>query len=407
MENQISSESNSNIKGLLLQKLRAAFRLLTSLSEEKKSIVCTIEYVDDVFMADLNSLETKYFAEQNKSYESSKFTMNSHAIQNSLRIFFDNWFENCNMSNMINFTFYTNTTYTKERASGVLSEEELPEKPIIEYLIEKDYSKILELFKKVFSKYYIEQHEKHTENIQVYIERLENLSDEKWINFLDLIEWNFGETDEVELRKDIDSIVLELCKSNGVNTNLANAISAEIIDMIEKRTFENDFLSRVVHVSEIKLLFLEKVTITETKVVNDPVHSRWDEVDCDKYLNLRDKFQNVCHNYCDYKMMTLLDEYTDGVFEQKSYYDAKAIKAYNYRIYKKCKNLLETKYRLSNESISADEIDEIITGLIEESNEIIKDKAQTYNFPFKDKDMIRKSVLLLFEECYINFVKEV
>lgn len=137
---QINTDADSSIKGIGLQKVRAAERLLTALLENKRAIFCTIEHIDDVLEVDIEPETTNYTAEQNKSY-STDFSMNSHEVKNSLRIFFDNWFGTVEVSESIKFVFYTNANIKKENKVGVLKDmkEPLPKKPLLQLLYEKKY----------------------------------------------------------------------------------------------------------------------------------------------------------------------------------------------------------------------------------------------------------------------------
>lgn len=49
------------------------------------------------------------------------------------------------------------------------------------------------------------------------------------------------------------------------------------------------------------------------------------------------------------------------------------------------------------------EIETLMEKLKDEAKKVIQDKARTYNIPFKDEDMIRKTIILLFQECYLAF----
>ena len=137
---KINTDADANIKGIGLQKVRAAERLLRAVMQGKKALYCTIEHVDDVLQGDWQEDVVKYTAEQNKSYATG-FSMNSHEIKNSLRIFFDTWFGTVEMSESIQFVFYTNVGIKKENKVGVFKDTEvtLPEEPMLQLLIEKRY----------------------------------------------------------------------------------------------------------------------------------------------------------------------------------------------------------------------------------------------------------------------------
>ena len=48
---------------------------------------------------------------------------------------------------------------------------------------------------------------------------------EKWEKFFDLIEWNFGKADEIEIRKNVERLVGEICLKYNVNEKYIPASS--------------------------------------------------------------------------------------------------------------------------------------------------------------------------------------
>lgn len=259
--NQINTNADASIKGIGLQKVRAAERLLKAVLQEKKALYCMIEHVDDVLEGNWQGEVVKYTAEQNKSY-SVDFSMNSHEIKNSLRIFFDTWLGTVEMSESIQFVFYTNVKFKKENKAGVFKDKEVtfPDEPLLQLLSEKRYDEAFPFVLPIFKAYYIEQHSKHVktpEDMEKIQKILDTMTVEKWKKFFGLIEWNFGEADEIAVRKSIDNLVEQLCVHFDVNKKYAEVITAKILDMIESRKFEKDFLHSIVHVSEVKILFLE------------------------------------------------------------------------------------------------------------------------------------------------------
>lgn len=401
---RINTEADASIKGLGLQKIRAVERLLVGLLNNKIAIMCTIEYVDDVLQVDISGNKPEYTTEQNKSYESS-FSLNSKEVKNSLRIFFDNWIGTVETSESIQFVFYTNTSIMKEKKVGALHDlgKELPEQPILQLLIEKRYYEALQYVRAVIEEYYIEQHKKHTNDITPYQQILDSMDDEKWVSFLQLIEWNFGKADEQIVRANVVDKVKKLCLNYDVDTKYVGTIVAELIDMVESRTFEKDFLKRVVHVGEVKSLFLEKSMEAKVKESLDPIHTKWDGIQCDDIRNLQDKIICVCPEFDKDELDFLSEEYADGAFEQKNHNDVRAVKAFNYRVYNVCRRIVKRKIDEHKGTFTENEVTELIKELTKEAEALIKDKAQTYDVAFKDTDMIKKTILILFEECYLAF----
>lgn len=404
---QINTDADANIKGIGLQKLRATERLLKAVMQGKKAVYCTIEHVDDVLQGDWQDEIVKYTAEQNKSY-STGFSMNSHEIQNSLRIFFDNWIGTVETSESIQFVFYTNVNIKKEKKVGIFKDTKItfPKEPLLQLLIEKRYDEAFPFVLPIFKAYYIEQHSKHVkvpEDIERFQEILDAMTEERWKKFFELVEWNFGEADEIEVRKNIDNLVEELCVIFDVNKKYAELISAKILDMIESRKFEKDFLQSIVHVAEVENLFLKFAQEARLEEKLDPMHEKWDEIECGDVRNISEKILSVCDEFEKDCLDELEDEYIDGVYEQKHHQNHRQVKAYNYRVYKTCKKIIGKFLKKHNGKLTQAEIEQLMEELKVEAEKVIQDKAKTYNIPFEDEDMIRKTIILLFEECYLAF----
>jgi len=412
--NTINSEADSAVRGIFYQKLRAFNRLLDAIDSENMGIMCAIEYIDDVIEVDGSNLGKVITTEQDK-LKCRPVSLNSHEVINSLRIFFDNWREKTMNSEKINFAFFTNSSIAKEKSTQLLKQAgvELPEKPILELLISLKYDDVLEPFKVVFKDYYIQQHEKNLKEnekskIAIYKSIVDMMSDDEWKSFLSLIEWNFGIEDELDLQTKTKERIEKLCKEYDVKNRYVDSIFNEVMSMIEVGAFESDFLNKVVHVSQVKLLFVEKTKKIEREEILDPMHKKWDEIVCNDIRNLQEKIESVCLDYGD-DIEELQDDYIEGAYEQDNHINKKAVKAFKYRIYKKCeRKLKKIKLDLEQNELSKEDVDRYIDEMTDECESLILDKSKTYStIPFKDRDMIRKTVLILFEECYIAFDQEV
>lgn len=364
---QINTDADSSIKGIGLQKIRAAERLLRALLENKRAVFCTIEHVDDVLEVDVEQETTNYTAEQNKSY-STDFSMNSHEVKNSLRIFFDNWYGTVEASESIRFVFYTNTNIKKENKVGVLKdiEESLPEEPLLQLLCDKKYKEAFPFVLPIFKKYYLEQHKKHIaneEDIELYEKILDSMTEEKWEKFFDLIEWNFGKPNEIEVRENVEKSVGEICLKYGVNQKYASIVVAQMLDMIESRKFESDFLRRIVHVGEIKSLFLEFAQEAKIQEKLDPMYKKWDDIHCDDVRNINEKFLCVCPDFERDSLEELEEEYIDGAYEQSHHQNHRQVKAYNYRVYKTCQKNIKKFLKEQKGIFSQDKIEAFIEEL--------------------------------------------
>jgi len=414
IKNYINTDADSSIKGIVLQKLRVVERLLSALLEDKKCIFSTIEYVDDVIEIDMDNDKTDIKTEQNKNY-ATPFSINSKEVKNSLRIFLDNWRKVEDDENMT-FLFYTNTSIAKEKSSGIIKdlEIELPDKPVIELLINKDYEKALPIVIPVLKEYYVAQHKKNLEKqkkstleaIHYYEDVIDKLKKEEWIKFLDLIEWSFNEDNEIKLRKKLIETVAKVCGKFNVDKKYSDKILSCIIDLIEKQSAEKSFLKKMVHVSQIELLFKDFVEEVKVEELLDPMYRKWDDIENNDIRDLKEKIINVCKDFDSDEIEEFQDDFVDGKYEQESHPNIREVKAYNYRVYKVCKKdirrILKEKEKCE---FSQQEVEEIFENLMKISENHIIDKAKTYKMPYMDRDMVRKTILILFQECFLALDK--
>ncbi|MBU3101915.1 MULTISPECIES: hypothetical protein [Clostridium] len=403
---EINTDAEASIKGIGLQKMRAVERLIKALLEDRKSIYCTIEHIDDVLEIDMGSDITKYITEQNKVY-STPFSINSEEIKNSLRIFFDNW-RKVEQSENIVFVFYTNTKVAKEKKVGVLKEisEPLPTESILQLLIEKKYDKAFPFALPVFKDYYIQQHKKHSNGDNSYYEKLiEGITNDEWELFFNLIEWRFGEETEQEIRGRIKEYVMELCIRYNTDIKFCDKIIACLLDMIESRALEKDFLMKIVHVSEVKIIFFEFIRKVKVEERLDPLYPKWDQIKCDDVRNLQEKIYTVCPEFDEDIIQELEDDYVEGIYEQQRYVEIKEVKAYNYRIYKVCKRIVNRVIKEKQGKFLQEEVEGIFEQLADEAERVINDKAKTYKEPYLDRDMVKKTIIILFQDCFLALDK--
>lgn len=409
IKNNIDTSADSNIKGMGLQKLRATERLLEAIILEKQGIYCTIEYVDDVIEMDFSKENTCIQTEQNKNYKSA-FSINSDEVKNSLRIFLDTW-RRVEYDENMTFMFYTNTSIAKEKSVGVIKKLglKLPKEPVLKLLISKEYDQALPIIVPVLKDYYISQHNTNSnskEDAKFYENLINGYSDETWKTFFQLIEWKFNEENEKTLRFKLESTVKNVCDKLDVDSKYSDKILSCILQLIEEKSLEKNFLNRMVSVSDIKLLFkdFERKVRVEERI--DPVHKKWDELDKSDIRDLEEKIKSVCPNFDEDDLEDLQTDFAEGKFEQDSYREIKAVKAYNYRIYNICRRRIRDILKKKDEyKFSEEEINNILDELTQVSEKHILDKAKTYEIPYKDTDMVKKSILILFQECFLALDK--
>ena len=410
-KNDIDTSADSGIKGFMLQKLRAAERLLQAILEDKKGVFCTIEHLDDVVEMDMNEEKVDIKTEQNKNYEES-FSINSEEIKYSLRIFLDNW-RKVEEDENLTFAFYTTAGIKKERKVGVLKglKEDMPEEKILQLLVDKKYDIALPFIVPVLKDYYINQHityckKRGLSDAKYYEDYINSYTDEDWKKFFSLISWKFNEEDENELRIKLNGMTNDVCDKLGVNKKYSDKILSCLIDRIEKQSLDKSFFRKMIYVSDVILMFKEFESEARIEENLDPLHKMWDQIENNDIRDLEEKILNVCPDFDDDILEELQDDFVEGKYEQASYPEVRAIKAYNYRIYKICKRKIKHILKDKKESkFDEDEIEDIINILTNVGEEYILDKGKTYKIPYKDKDMVRKTVLILLQECFIALDK--
>lgn len=406
---KVTTNTDADLKGISLQKHRALKRLLESIEKDEQGIFVAIEYMDDVLEMDMNSESTGIVMEQDKNYESKKFTLNSEEVLKSLRIFFDNY-RRVEESEQIKFIFYTNTSFTKEHNTTVLKELGiiLPKVPMLKLISDKNYDEVLPLFKKIFGKFYIDFNRSKTDDIAFYEEVIYKRTDTQWISFLNSIEWNFGSVSVEEIWGQLLDAMKRLSKKMGFDEKFCDGILKSFLEQLDQNTRKTDFFDKVLSTAEVKVVLQEYILEHRIKERIDPIFSRWDDLEnFDLNRGLKEKINSVCSEYDQSIIFEMLDDYIDGTIEFNNVVYPAQAKSYKYRIFKIASRIIKDKLtEKDTPKFDEYEINQLITEIINEAYEHILDKNKTYEMPFLDKDMVRKTVVILIEDCFICFEEE-
>lgn len=408
MENRIiNRDASDKIKGFVLQKWRATELLIDTLLEGKYThVYCAIEKFDDVYQRILTDDGLKENFEQDKNYKSS-FSFSSDEVKKSLVNFFDIWCRN-ELSESIRFAFYTTSNYTKEKNTEVIERLGimLPDRPIIELLRDRryEYNDVLEKVITIFKDYYIRTYEssKKTGNVKM----LEYITLEQWRTFFDNIDWKFGEPDEQELKARIIEKIKKVKLYKGYVYGSEEYIFARINEMFDERLSETDFLKKLVHIAEIENIFMS-LMVGENKFT-DSAYKVWEVIPppTDK-RNLKDKLLSVCREYSRKKIAMHIMDFTSGQIEMNENPRQQCVSAYKYRVYEACKRglveFIDSYKNKGNIELCEEEIEEIFNMLFLKAKKHLEDKSKNYDYPFKDDDILMKTIYMLFENCFLCF----
>ncbi|HJV16054.1 MAG TPA: hypothetical protein VJ546_01470 [Bacillales bacterium] len=400
----IKREVGEQGKGFRLQRLRAIKLLLEKINASQKAIIYAgTEYLDDVYVKSIDNEKVDVIAEGDKNYDSKNaFSFMSNEVKNSLISFLDCWFQ-YNSEGLI-FCFYTNVKIGKEYKTRYVKglNITLPDKPVIELLIKKDFDNehLLTTVKTVLVDEYKKQYKgKESDG---FLQPLEEMSDELWISFLNKIDWKFEQEDEEELEQ---TLIEEIRKQSQYTVDLNGKetyVIAALLDEFEKRQNYKDHLGRLISDAQVKLKLLE-VANSQYKM-SDPVYEQWEKLEppSDK-RNLDEKIKAVTRMYSKRKL---------GMFARKigavklelAKIDSKDKGAYQYRIYDACEErLLEILDSYDGSEVEPRVVDGWIDDLVQFAEKHLAEKSKDFTYPFKNKDTLRNTVLELFDSCYLSF----
>lgn len=132
----------------------------------------------------------------------------------------------------------------------------------------------------------------------------------------------------------------------------------------------------------------------------------WNNTTPSDKRNLSGKIFDVCSAISDRRVKKYNRDATSGKIELGLYSD-RTISALKFRIFEACQNELIRFVDTRIDSVlSPEEIDSLIDVFTTKAELIIKDKSQDYSYNgISNRDLLRKIVLDLIDECYLSFDK--
>lgn len=132
----------------------------------------------------------------------------------------------------------------------------------------------------------------------------------------------------------------------------------------------------------------------------------WDTTIPSDKRNLPEKIKEVCDSISQIWINKYSRDLASGKTELSMYSD-RSISAMKFRIFEACQvDLIRFTENRASASLTDKEVHELITIFSNRAEEIIVDKSKDYNYPVQNKDILRKIVLDLINECYLSFDKK-
>ena len=399
-------DATSRYKGFRYQKIRLAVKMLELLKQDTSAnIVAIPEYKDDGFFVDKDG---QHILEQNKEY-STEFTLNSDEIKKSIVNFIDYYLES-EFSKSIHFVFFTNVKYKKEGSSGIIKEIGLSllDKPALEYLESKNFDdESIKFISNFIIKAYRNDYEIDDNDIETYTnnyKKILKMTDDEWRVFFKSIDFQFGEPNLEKLEKDIEESI-RMCEFfNEDLLDKIETIKAKILDNIDMKMTQSDWIQRIVNRDTIKAIFLEcRSNNNELKLDNS--YKIWSQIDS--------KFKDNTYRNFEEKIKAVSPTISNGIIEQYNLsvtignLDVEDLAKENeqslrVRIYRSMRTYFSTKFK-QKDSYSEKEMKEIIQEIQAYVVEEIEDLKKDYNYGLKNKTIIEEVVLMLIDECFYSF----
>jgi hypothetical protein len=402
----INREAADKTKGFRLQKMRVLEYMLDGIAScEKPMFYSSIEHIEDVYVKD-RANDGKEVLEENKNYNpDSRFTFNSHEVVNTLVSFIDIWFKNL-FSDNLKLSFYSTNNFAKEGKSKVTKDNSitLPDKAILELLIDKDYdySNLLPSVKLFVIAEYEKQYSnpKHPGRIDV----IKKMDDSQWKKFLSCIDWKFGEPDEVIKKKEVIDKIRSCKHFSTSHANKEELIFSELMELYDERQNLKDPTEKFIHSSEIEVVF-HRSGSGATRLILDPVWEIWSKIPKSDSRNIRDKIVSVCADYSEKKINQHALKVTRSMIEQSSFASDKSLLSLKYRVFEHCQDFL-IKYfeaKQNENALSEQEIDSLLSSLNAEANTVIHSLSTNFTYTHNNQRLIDGLILELFDSCYLAF----
>lgn len=402
----INRDASDKYKGFRYQKFRVAIKMLQLIKlNSKNNIIALPESREDGHFIDEEGHE---HLEQDKFYEKG-FSFNSSEILKTMINFLDNYIE-LKKDPYINFIFFTNTSYVSENQTKKLTQIELNvlEKPILEYLVEKDFNDDVVNF---ISKYLIYTYretysieENKPETYHINYLTIKKMVNDDWVEFLKKISFKFDESDIETLSQELDKEIKECQYFSTEHFGKENLIKRNLLDVIDERMTQKHVTQKIINVDSVRIIYKEAESMNSELVI-DEIYPYWDDVENELegevLRNLKEKILIVCPEFKD----NTIKRYTRDaatVKDEIKRFDKRQINSLKYRVYESMGEFFDEEFKY-NENFTYEHLNKVIRTLREfvvaDLNQLKKD----YNYGVRNDITVQKVAMLLIDECFYSF----
>ena len=308
------------------------------------------------------------------------------------------------------FGFYCPNEFTKEKSTKANQALQIvwPEKPMLEYLCSGaiDSAEIIEPLRKSVLAEYRRQAEIHSKGVSngrtgmpanYRIAAAWQTAD--WTAFLQQIDWKFGAENAENLRA---SLYQEIQSCNEYSEALAgkeDLIIAQLLDLLDQRQSNTDFVNRFVHTSEILLVF--KAVEAGSILLPDPAWQAWESLpSAHDSRNLSEKMLSVCPGITTKLRERWERRAANSLIEQRTLVSDRSVLALKYHIYDACEEMVDP---LKGGVRTQSELEQQMSQLLETAVSATSEVQKQYAYRLKSTQSIEGIVYELFDSCYLSF----
>lgn len=191
-------------------------------------------------------------------------------------------------------------------------------------------------------------------------------------------------------------------------------LNDEVGDRIEVEEWcIKDLCERIMNLDDERILKIQKIIHNQInpniydnylKKTDDTASEDWDNLEQKDIRNFADKINDVNSNINEFRVIKYSRDIASGEAEL-SKFSEREVRAMKYRIFEVCQDEL-IEFCEINDTTKQIDI-KLINGLInkytEKASSVIEEKSKDYSYPLKNKDLLRKVVLALINDCYLSF----
>lgn len=335
MAETIDRGASDATKGFRLQKLRAINLMLDLYNlGQATTFYSAVEYTEDVYLAYADRDCSEEYFEEDKNYDAETgFSLNSHEVKNSLVSFFDIYLSKWEASETLSLAFHSTNKIAKERKTQAISESEiqLPDRPILELLIERKFDEpnLISAIRFVLEKEYESQYAHKTNKGK--LDELKKMQEGEFLNFLRKISWSFGNGDQHAEQLEVISKIRASKAFDYRLEGKERAVLALLSDMMDEKQGLPNLNDRFLYKSDIELVFLQAAG-EPSDLSLDPAWERWDELESSgDERNLQEKVLAVFADCPPKVIKSLSFKAATAKLEEGKF--AKSYRSMKYRVY--------------------------------------------------------------------------